>query len=712
MGICYPPFSKIITVNAVAQADIQPADQPDIGGNSTLGNNQLLSPLEGISANRVENISSGAGLSSPVSTAVTDSSPSSGSTSTLGSMLQGSNDDEEILDPEVAFTIDPTAIENGSIALKWNVHEGYFLYRDRFSFKLISPDNATIGEADVSRGKIKQDEFFGEVEVIRNTATANIPITLPENVSNATLKVGYQGCADVGICFPPIYKEINLVEIAAVARSQSDAGVIGAVSSGNTGSGNTGVGAASATTSTATNTTLAAVTDTGSSSNIAASTSANAPLAQQDVLANSLKNNNRWITIATFFGLGLLLTFTPCVLPMIPILSSIIVGSGDKISTGRAFSLSLVYVLAMAATYTVAGVLVGLSGENIQGILQHPFVLSAIALLFVILAASMFGMFEFQMPAFVQNRLSAVSNKQKSGSFGGVATMGFLSALIVGPCITAPLVGALIYIGQTGDAVLGGAALFALSMGMGLPLLIIGTTFGKFLPRAGAWMDTTKAVFGVLLLGLAIYMLDRVIPTWATMLLSALLLISVGMFMGAFESLPTGAKGWHRVSKGFGYASIVYGTLLLVGVATGTGSLFQPIQGLTVANSEVSAQQQHATFQRVKSVEQLKVALSDAQANNKPVMLDFYADWCISCKEMEKFTFTDQKVAAQMNQAILLQADVTKNDALDKELMKEFGIYGPPAIILYDKNGVEQASSRVVGFMSADKFSNVLASVF
>ena len=491
VGICYPPFSKIITVNAVAQADIQPADQPDIGGNSTLGNNQLLSPLEGISANRVENISSGAGLSSPVSSAVTDSSPSSGSTSTLGSMLQGSNDDEEILDPEVAFTIDPTAIENGSIALKWNVHEGYFLYRDRFSFKLISPDNATIGEADVSRGKIKQDEFFGEVEVIRNTATANIPITLPENVSNATLKVGYQGCADVGICFPPIYKEINLVEIVAVARSQSDAGVIGAVSSGNTGSGNTGVGAASATTSTATNTTLAAVTDTGSSSNIAASTSANAPLAQQDVLANSLKNNNRWITIATFFGLGLLLTFTPCVLPMIPILSSIIVGSGDKISTGRAFSLSLVYVLAMAATYTVAGVLVGLSGENIQGILQHPFVLSAIALLFVILAASMFGMFEFQMPAFVQNRLSAVSNKQKSGSFGGVATMGFLSALIVGPCITAPLVGALIYIGQTGDAVLGGAALFALSMGMGLPLLIIGTTFGKFLPRAGASVSYT-----------------------------------------------------------------------------------------------------------------------------------------------------------------------------------------------------------------------------
>jgi len=289
------------------------------------------------------------------------------------------------------------------------------------------------------------------------------------------------------------------------------------------------------------------------------------------------------VTIAIFFGAGLLLTFTPCVLPMIPILSSIIVGKGEKISTGRAFTLSLVYVLAMALTYTIAGVLIGLSGENIQATLQHPYVLTAFALLFVVLSFSMFGYYELQMPTSIQNRLSKVSNNQKSGSFGGVATMGFLSALIVGPCVTAPLVGALIYIGQTGDAVLGGAALFALAMGMGLPLLIIGTAFGKYLPQAGAWMDTTKAIFGVMLLGLAIYMLDRVIPTWATMLLSALLLITVAMFMGVFESLPADARGWRRVSKGLGFAGLVYGTLLMIGVATGTGTLFRPMQGLSLA---------------------------------------------------------------------------------------------------------------------------------
>ncbi|MEM7256886.1 MAG: protein-disulfide reductase DsbD, partial [Pseudomonadota bacterium] len=390
----------------------------------------------------------------------------------------------------------------------------------------------------------------------------------------------------------------------------------------------------------------------------------------------------------------------------------IIVGNkSEQVGTGKAFRLSLVYVLAMALTYTVAGVIIGLTGENIQATLQHPYVLTAFALLFVVLSASMFGLFELQMPAFIQNRLMAASNQQKSGSYVGVAGMGLLSALIVGPCVTAPLVGALIYIGQTGDAVLGGAALLALSMGMGLPVLIIGTSFGKYLPTAGPWMDNIKAAFGFMLLGVAIWMLDRVIPSWATMLLAAMLLIMIGMFLGVFDGKA--GSGLQKIGKGLGYASVVYGTLLLIGVGTGTGSLIRPLQGLAASGGAAGgiASVEHVTFNRIKGVPELEAALNTARSQNKPVILDFYADWCVSCKEMEAFTFTNQQVAAQMSKAVLLQADVTANDKADKELLRHYGIFGPPAIIFYNNEGAEVEGSRVVGFMSADKFLTHLSLV-
>jgi len=335
-------------------------------------------------------------------------------------------------------------------------------------------------------------------------------------------------------------------------------------------------------------------------------------------------------------------------------------------------------------------------------------VLSLIAGLFVVLSASMFGLFELQMPAFIQNRLTNASNNQKGGSYPGVATMGFLSALIVGPCVTAPLVGALIYIAQTGDAVLGGAALFSLSMGMGIPVLLIGTAFGKYLPRAGGWMEATKAIFGFMLLGLAIYMLARVVPHYITMILSALLLLGVGVYLKVFNSLPADSSNWQRVGKGLGYACVVYATLLIVGVTTGGGTLLKPMQGLTTA----SKQDTHIEFQQVKGLAELNRALANAKSQNKPVMFDFYADWCISCKEMEAFTFTNPAVAAKLKQAVLLQADVTKNDEADKELLKAFGIFGPPAIMFYDETGAEQTHSRVVGFMAADEFSSVLDRVY
>lgn len=660
IGVCYPPYSQefVIEVPALAASNQLPPANSSAPGS-------FLNPLTTSSLN---NSPAGNSSSSPLA----DNTGSS----VFGNFGFGS-DDSGILDPEVAFTVQAGQLQNGIVPVTWQIAEGHYLYRDKFNFELLDANGASISSVALSNGKLKTDEFFGEVEVNRVKATARLTIANWQNTEWLTLKAGYQGCADIGICYPPQSKELQIAIIPAAANGNS-------------------IGSPAADANTAAVENLTNTDTTG-----------NAPLAEQDRLAASIGSGKRLTTILTFFGMGLLLTFTPCVLPMIPILSSIIVGSGEKIGTGRAFTLSLIYVLAMALTYTVAGVIVGLTGDNIQATLQHPYVLSVFAALFVFLAASMFGLFELQMPAFIQNRLTSVSNRQKSGSFAGVATMGFLSALIVGPCVTAPLVGALIYIGQTGDAVLGGAALFALSMGMGVPLLIIGTSFGKYLPTAGPWMDVIKAVFGVMLLGVAIWMLDRVIPAWATMMLSALLLIVVGMFMGAFDNTPADARGWKRVAKGFGYAAIVYGTLLIIGIATGNGSLMKPLNGLSIAGQSADSSD-HVVFTPIKGLSNLEAALASAKSQNKPVILDFYADWCVSCKEMEAFTFTDPQVAKLMNQAVLLQADVTANDDADKALLKKYGIYGPPAIMIYNTNGVEQRNARVVGFVPAEKFARHL----
>ncbi len=692
LGICYPPLSQEFIVEVPASttaiAGLNPLTpfNSDAASGSGLSSDQLPSdPVLVNNNNRTDTLLTGLGLTQDNTTAQSSiqSSPllSTDSSDSAFSSMRIDSDADEILDPELAFTVTTGPASNGSVPISWVIAEGHYLYHPKFKFEVLQPAGVEIANTELSRGKIKNDEFFGEVEVHRSSANAVVSFNNPERLTNVTLKVGYQGCADIGICYPPQFKELILSEIPAAAMASvkpADAGG-SQLNSGNTDG----------------------IVKTALSENQQA-----APMAEQDRLAASLGSGKTITTILTFFGLGLLLTFTPCVLPMIPILSSIIVGNGARIGTGKAFTLSLIYVLAMALTYTVAGVIIGLTGENIQATLQHPYVLGTFALLFVVLAASMFGLFELQMPAFVQNRLMTVSNNQKSGSIAGVATMGFLSALIVGPCVTAPLVGALIYIGQTGDAVLGGAALFALSMGMGLPLLIIGTSFGKYLPTAGPWMDKIKAVFGVMLLGLAIWMLDRVVPGWVTMALASLLLIVVGMFLGVFEGKTD--HGWQRLGKGIGYASLVYGTLLMIGVTTGSGTLFRPLQGLANAGGEASASSsttEHVAFSQVKGIQELEAALTLAKAQNKPVILDFYADWCVSCKEMEAFTFTDTQVAERMNKAVLLQADVTANDKEDKALLRRYGIFGPPAIIFYNTEGAEIDGARVVGYMPADKFS-------
>ena len=431
-------------------------------------------------------------------------------------------------------------------------------------------------------------------------------------------------------------------------------------------------------------------------------------MAEQDRIAGLIGSSALWLVLLTFFGFGLLLTFTPCVLPMIPILSSIIVGQGDKVTTGRAFVLSLIYVLAMASTYAVAGVLVGLSGENVQAWFQNPWVLGAFAALFVALSLSMFGFYELQMPAFVQEKLATISNRQRGGTYTGVAVMGLLSALIVGPCVTAPLVGALIYIAQTGDAVMGGAALLSLGLGMGVPLLLVGTSAGKLLPRAGAWMDSVKAVFGVMILGLAIWMLERVLPLAITMALWAVLLIASAIYMGALEPLREGVSGWRRLWKALGLVMLLYGSLMLIGAAGGGTSLLYPLKGMIGVpggGATATAPAHEIEFRQVKGIEGLERVLAEASAQQRPVMLDFYADWCISCKEMEAFTFSDERVQAALAPAILVQTDVTDNDELDKALLKRFGLFGPPAILFFGDDGVERRNFRVVGFMKAEPFA-------
>ena len=415
-----------------------------------------------------------------------------------------------------------------------------------------------------------------------------------------------------------------------------------------------------------------------------------------------------FLTIIFFFFLaGIALTFTPCVFPMIPILSGIIAGQGSDNSTRKSFFLSLSYVLAMAFTYAVVGVIAALSGENLQVALQNPWVIGAFAGIFVLLSLAMFGFYELQMPSAIQNKLSSISNSQSGGSMINAAVMGLLSALIVGPCVTAPLIGALIYISQTKDVLIGGLSLFALGLGMGVPLMIVGTSAGKFLPKAGAWMDNVKAGFGIMMLVLAIWMLERILPMPVIVLLSGILAIFTGIYMGALDALNEASTGWKRFFKASGLVVLLYGAMLLFGAASGNGSLIQPLKGSFsgVTTGPQSNSEKGLVFQQIKGIDGLNQALANARQQGKTVMLDFYADWCISCKEMEHFTFSDPKVIATLKDTVLLQADVTENDEQDKALLKKFGLFGPPGILFFDKNSQENLPFRIVGEMKAEPFN-------
>jgi thiol:disulfide interchange protein DsbD len=420
-------------------------------------------------------------------------------------------------------------------------------------------------------------------------------------------------------------------------------------------------------------------------------------------IAQLLKDASFWVVVVSFFGFGLLLSLTPCVFPMIPILSGIIVGSGHKVSQSRAFMLSLAYVLGMAVTYAAAGVAAGMTGTLLSAALQNAWVLGAFALVFVVLSFSMFGFYELQLPTFLQSKMSEEAGHLKGGSLPGVTAMGALSALIVGPCVAAPLAGALLYIGQTGDAVLGGTALFVMSLGMGVPLLVVGATAKSALPHSGPWMEAVKKAFGVLLLATAVWLVSPVIPVIAQMLAWALLLIVPGIYMHALDPLPAHAKGWHKFWKGIGLAMVIAGAAMLVGALSGAKDPLRPLGNL--GGGAAVAETKHLAFERVRTLAELDERIRTA---GKPVMLDFYADWCVSCKEMERYTFSDPRVQQKLANTLLLQADVTANSDDDKALLKRFTLFGPPGIIFFDPNGKEIDRVRVVGFQDAEMFLKTL----
>ena len=634
----------------------------------------------------------------------------------------GTFGEDEFLDPDAAFVLSAAAAGPGAIEARWEIEDGYYLYRDKFRFRVADTTGGSLGEAGFPAGQMKDDEYFGPMEVYYGSVAALVPVVRATGSSFIDVDVTYQGCADAGLCYPPITKTVSLLLPAVLADTGAGSGTTGGGISGLSdpagGSGYSDQASfqARGADGDGSGTLRGSAPGAAASSGVPGSPGSGAAgalgveLPEQDRIAAALLSGNRWLVILSLFGAGLLLTFTPCVLPMVPILTSIIVGQavepGRGVTPRRAFTLSLVYVLAMALTYTVAGVLAGLFGANLAAAFQDPWIVSAFVLVFVLLALSMFGFYDLQMPASWQAGLAALSHRQRGGTWAGVAAMGALSALIVGPCVAAPLAGVLIYIGQTGDPVLGGVALFALGMGMGVPLIVAGVSAGKLLPRAGAWMNTVKAVFGVMLLAVGIYLLERVVPESVALLLWAALFIVCAIYMGALDSLVAGAGGWRRLWKGAGLVMLVYGVLIMVGVAGGGGDLFRPLRGVALVAGAGS--EHELAFTQVKGLDGLNAELGPAAARGQVVMFDYYADWCVSCKEMERFTFSDPKVQAALASVRLLQTDVTANDDADQALLAEFGLFGPPAILFFGPDGRERRNLRVIGYMNAGDFRRVV----
>lgn len=570
---------------------------------------------------------------------------------------------QELLPPDQAFQFSANLTEPNILHVSFLAAEGYYLYREKTQVLLTDTDKVKLGSYTVPHGEPKEDEAFGHVEIFHGELAFDIPLILTAIEPNRiTLLANYQGCADRGVCYPPMSKKVEL-ELPRASELSSANG----------------------------------------SNTVVAS------LSEQDQITQALHNDSLWVTLISFLGFGLLLSLTPCVFPMIPILSGIIVGRGHKITTGRAFLLSLSYVVASAIAYTIFGVLAALFGGNLQATFQEPWVIALFSGIFILLSLSMFGFYSLELPDFIRAKLHNSSEKHRDGSVLGTAIMGALSALIVGPCVAAPLAGALIYIGQTGDVALGGGALFMMGMGMGVPLLIMGASAGKLLPKAGSWLNAINSAFGVIMLAVALWMLSRIMPPEITMLLAALLLILPAIYLSALDPLPEGSSGWRKLWKGVGITMLAYGLLLLIGYSIGNHNPLKPLQGFGITTAKANAE--GIRFEKIASLEELDKKVRQANANNQPVMLDFYADWCISCKEMEAYTFTDATVKQSLSNYVLLQADVTKQSEDDKALLARFNLIGPPATLFFNGSPEEIKSLRVIGYQDAKTFLKTLQQV-
>ena len=590
---------------------------------------------------------------------------------------------EDFLPPEQAFRFEARALDARNVEVAFTVANGYYLYREQFAFAA-EDASARLGPAQIPPGKVKFDETFAKnVETYRGRVVIRVPVEAAP--AAFTLTVTSQGCADAGLCYPPMQSaaRVQLVGFGGDGRVSVQA------AEGNV---------------------AAATTPAGSSGS-----------SGDGGIDGALRSGHWWLVLGVFFGAGLLLSFTPCVLPMLPILSSIIVGqSGGSTSRSRGFGLALAYSLGMALVYTALGVAAGLAGEGLAAALQNPWVLGGFALMLAALSMSMFGFYELQLPAALRDRLDAGASRFKGGQWAGVFAMGGLSALIVSPCVAAPLAGALLYISQTRDVLLGGSALFALAAGMSVPLLLVGASAGALLPRAGAWMESVKRFFGVLLLGVAWWILSPVLPASVGVAGWGLLLLMSASLFGAFDRLGESAGAGNRLGKAFGVALALLGAAQIVGAMGGATDPLQPLQrfaqkalpqgsgaagaGAVTARAAV---EDAPRFQRVKDLTELDAAVRSA---GRPVMLDFYADWCVSCKEMEHLTFNDPRVRARLDNLLLLQADVTQNSPADRALLKRFNLFGPPGILFFDAQGRELAAQRVIGYQDATRFLGSLTS--
>ena len=581
---------------------------------------------------------------------------------------------DDYLEPGAAFKFSARMQDAGTVAITYEIADGYYMYRERFKF---SADGATLGNPSFPAGKVKFDDTFQKnVETYRHTVTVTIPVQAP---GLFTINAQSQGCADAGLCYAPQDASARLMGTSVALSSAAAPGTVPASPA------------------------FAAPAGPAPAMSLPAAIVAGTPAApvagpkrsELSGIAAVLGGGKLLAIIPAFILLGLGLAFTPCVLPMVPILSSIIVGEGAGVRRSRALLLSVTYALGMALVYTALGVAAGLAGEGLAAALQNPWVLGAFGILIVGMALSMFGVYELQVPGALQSRLADASGRQKAGKLTGVFAMGAISALIVGPCVAAPLAGALVYISQPRNVFIGGAALFAMAVGMSIPLLLVGVSAGSLLPRAGAWMDAVKRFFGVLMLAMAIWLVSPVLPAVLQMALWAALLLGYGFY------LMRPARHWGATALGAAFA--VLGVMQLIGLASGGRDPLAPLAHLGAG----AQQAQGVHFTRVKTIAQLDAAL--AQTGGKTALLDFYADWCVSCKEMEKLTFIDPVVKARLADSVLLQVDVTANDADDKAMLKRFSLFGPPGIILFDAHGQEIPDSRVIGYQNAQKFTDSLA---